>query len=88
MTADTVELKALLEARERMIKELRAGLDADERAFLLSLARAKPEWQRLGVAHVAELPGVRWKQANIERLARDNPKKLEAQALEPEKVLR
>ena len=88
MTADTVELKALLEARERMIKGLRASLDADERAFLLSLARAKPEWQRLGVAHVAELPGVRWKLTNLERLARETPKKLEAQALELEKILR
>lgn len=88
MTTETVELKALLEARERMINELQAGLDADERAFLISLARSKPEWERLGVAHVAELPGVRWKLANLERLAKDNPKKLEAQARELESVLR
>ena len=88
MTTETVELKALLEVRERMVKELQAGLDADERAFLISLARSKPEWWRLGVEHVAELPGVRWKLANLERLAKDNPKKLEAQARELESVLR
>ena len=88
MTSETVELQALLDARERMIKELHAGLDADERAFLISLARSKPEWERLGVRHVAELPGARWKLANLERLAKDNPKKLESQARELETILR
>jgi predicted nucleotidyltransferase component of viral defense system len=87
MTAETVGLKALLVARERLVKEVQAGLDADERAFLVSLARSKPEWERLGVEHVAELPGVRWKLANLERLAKANPKKLEAQARELERVL-
>jgi hypothetical protein len=87
MTAEAVELKTLLDARDRMIKELQAGLDGDERAFLISLARNKPEWDRLGVGHVAELPGVRWKLANLERLAKDNPKKHAAQAKELENVL-
>lgn len=87
MTSEDVELEALLDTRERMIGELQEGLDADERAFLVSLARSRPEWERLGVEHAAELPGVRWKLANLERLARDNPKKLEAQAQALEKVL-
>lgn len=87
MTAETVELKALLDARERMIAKLHADLDDDERAFLLSLALAKPEWKRLGVDHAAELPGIRWKLRNLERLAKDNPKKLEAQAKDLEQVL-
>jgi predicted nucleotidyltransferase component of viral defense system len=87
MTTEAVELETLLAARDRTIKELQRGLDGDERAFLISLARNKPEWERLGVKHVAELPGVRWKVANLERLARDNPKKLKAQANELEQVL-
>ena len=87
MTAQAVELKALLDARERMIRELHDGLDAGERAFLISLARARPEWGRLGIAHAAELPGLRWKLANLERLAKANPKKFEEQARELEKVL-
>jgi hypothetical protein len=36
MTTEPVELAALIEARDRMIKELQAGLDADQRRFLLS----------------------------------------------------
>jgi predicted nucleotidyltransferase component of viral defense system len=87
MTKDTVELTALVDARKRMVKQLHAELDVDERAFLISLARRNPEWKRLGVEHAAELPGLRWKLTNLERLAKENPKKLEAQARELEKIL-
>ena len=37
MTTEPVELDTLLAARERMVRELQTGLDADERRFLLSL---------------------------------------------------
>jgi hypothetical protein len=70
-----------------MIAELQAGLDADERAFLLSLARKKPNWGLLGIEHLEQLPGIRWKLANLERLARANPKKFKAQAQELEALL-
>jgi hypothetical protein len=43
MTSQPTELSELLETRDRMIDELHAGLDADERRFLLSLVRAQPE---------------------------------------------
>ncbi|MBI3916432.1 MAG: nucleotidyl transferase AbiEii/AbiGii toxin family protein [Betaproteobacteria bacterium] len=87
MTADPVELKALLSARERMIAELQVGLDADERAFLQSLAHNEPNWGLLGIEHLEQLPGIRWKLANIDRLARANPKKFKAQAEELEGLL-
>jgi hypothetical protein len=63
-----------------MLAELQAGLDADERKFLLSLARNEPDWALLGIEHLEQLPGIRWKLANLDRLAKANPKKLEAQA--------
>jgi len=87
MTAEPVELEALLSARERMITELHAGLDANERQFLLSLARNEPDWSLLGIEHLEQLPGIRWKLANLERLAKANPKKFKAQARELEKLL-
>lgn len=88
MTREPVDLKALLSARERMISELRTGLDADERAFLLSLARNEPNWALLGIDHLEQLPAIRWKLMNLERLARANPKKFKAQAEELEGLLR
>jgi len=87
MTAEPVELKTLLAARERMLAELQAGLDADERRFLLSIARNEPDLALLGIEHLDQLPGIRWKLANLERLARANPKKLGAQAEELERLL-
>lgn len=87
MTVEPVPREALLAARERMIAELQAGLDAAERAFLLSIACNDPDWTLLPIGHLAQLPGIRWKLANIDRLAKANPKKLKAQARALEKVL-
>ncbi|HYU69852.1 MAG TPA: nucleotidyl transferase AbiEii/AbiGii toxin family protein [Burkholderiales bacterium] len=87
MTAEPVELKALLAARERMLAELQGGLDADERKFLLSLARNEPDWALLGIEHLDQLPGIRWKLSNLERLAKANPGKLKAQAEKLEGLL-
>jgi predicted nucleotidyltransferase component of viral defense system len=79
MTTEPVELAALIEARDQMIKELHTGLDPDERRFLLSLVRAEPDWKALGVAHVSDLPAVRWKLQNLVRLKRERPKQFELQ---------
>ncbi len=87
MTAEPVTLQALVSARERMIAELKAGLDAAEREFLLSLARNEPHWDLLGIEHLEQLPGIRWKLENLGRLAKTNPKKLKEQARELERLL-
>jgi len=70
-----------------MVAELQAGVDAEEREFLLSLARNEPNWTLLGIEHLEQLPGIRWKLTNLERLAKANPKKLNAQAQELERLL-
>ena len=87
MTAEPVELNALLAARDRMVAELQVGLDAKEREFLLSLARNEPNWPLLGIEHIEQLPGIQWKLRNLEQLAKTNPKKLKAQAQELEALL-
>lgn len=82
MTAETIELEELLAARARLVEELPRALDAGERAFLLSLVRNEPQWHLLGIDHLQELPGVRWKLRNLEQLAAQNPGKFSAQAQE------
>ena len=79
MTSQPTELAELLETRDRMINELHTGLDADERRFLLSLVRAQPEWELLGIPHVSELPAVRWKLQNLARLQRERAEQFELQ---------
>jgi len=80
MTAEPVGLDALLAARERMMHELQQGLSADERRFLLSLVAAAPEWSLLGVPHLEQLPGLRWKLQNLERLRKTNARKFAEQS--------
>jgi predicted nucleotidyltransferase component of viral defense system len=79
MTADTISLNALLEARDRMIHELQQGIDENERRFLLSLLSGAPEWSLLGIAHIEQLPGIRWKLHNLVQLQKKSPKKFAEQ---------
>lgn len=80
MTAGPVPLDALLTARERMVRELRQGLDDNERRFLFSLVAGEPEWQLLGIAHLEYLPAIRWKLHNLVQLKKANAKKFAEQA--------
>lgn len=63
-----------------MIRELQTGLDADERRSLLSLAVGLPDWPLLGVAHLEQLPGIRWKPHNLLRLQKSDAEGFAAQA--------
>lgn len=80
MTAEPVELDALLAGREQMVRELQQGLTADERRFLLSLVNAEPEWTLLEVPHLKQLPGLQWKLQNLERLRKANARKFAEQS--------
>ena len=88
MTTEPVELGDLLKTRDRMMRELQERLDPKERIFLASLARNEPDWDQLGIAHLAQLPAIRWKLQNLEHLAKANPKKFESQAAALEDKLR
>lgn len=79
MTTEEVELDQLLAARDQMITTLHADLDEDERAFLITLASGNPDWDRMGLAHLSELPAMRWKLQNLTELKKKNKGKLEAQ---------
>jgi predicted nucleotidyltransferase component of viral defense system len=80
MTAEPVSLDVLLAARERLMREIQQGLDADERRFLLSLVAGAPEWSLLGIAHLEHLPGLRWKLRNLAQLQKANARKFAEQA--------
>jgi predicted nucleotidyltransferase component of viral defense system len=80
MTVAPLELDTPLAARERMMHELQQGLTADERQFLLSLVAAEPEWSLQGVPHLEQLPGLRWKLQNLERLQKADARKFADQA--------
>lgn len=69
MTTREVSLEQLHETRERLIAELRGRLGESEKAFLLSVKRGEPRWKLLGLTGVENLPAVRWKLVNLNRMS-------------------
>ena len=68
MTEEHVALAELVEIQRRLPKELVSLLDEDERGFLLSLKRGEPNWTRLGLDHLEQLPALQWKLQNIRKM--------------------
>lgn len=61
MTSEPVSVVALLESREHLLARVAHWLDKPSRAFLQSVEDEKPDFSLIGLAHAAELPGVRRK---------------------------
>lgn len=80
MTTEPIEIAELLGVRDRLFAELPQTLDSNERRFLLSLVRNAPEWSLLHIAHLEQLPAIRWKLKNLDQLAKTSPKKFAEQA--------
>jgi predicted nucleotidyltransferase component of viral defense system len=76
MTDEPFSLQEMFLVRTQLLRDLPAALTHDQRRFLVSLAEAQPEWSLLNVPHASELPAVRWKLQNLQKLAAANPKKL------------
>jgi predicted nucleotidyltransferase component of viral defense system len=87
MTAEPIALDNLLDARRRLVVELRGGLQERHREFLRSVKRLAPDWSLLPVPHASELPGIRWKLRNLEILRREQPARYAAALANLEGVL-
>ena len=75
MTVQDIELAELESTRRATLADLPAMLTADQRQFLLSLARAEPQWQLMPFPHLSALPAIRWKLQNLEKLRTRNKRK-------------
>jgi predicted nucleotidyltransferase component of viral defense system len=71
MTDHEVSLDEFAAVQAELPSLLRHALDDDERAFLISLKRGTPEWNRLGIEHIAQLPALQWKLLNIRRMEKE-----------------
>ncbi len=65
MTNTPISLEQLLAAREHMIATLHHLLTDQDREFLLSVKRGKPDWGLCALPNAANLPAVRWKLHNL-----------------------
>jgi predicted nucleotidyltransferase component of viral defense system len=71
MTTEPVTLDALLATREEMIATMVGDMPDEHRHFLMSFKRGNPEWDLLGLPHVAELPAVKFRVQKLGALAPD-----------------
>ncbi len=79
MTREPVALDALTQTQVRLVNELPRQLLPRHRQFLLSLVQCAPEWRLMPLAHLQELPAIKWKLMNLEKLKKANPKRFTAQ---------
>ncbi|MGE0184006.1 MAG: nucleotidyl transferase AbiEii/AbiGii toxin family protein [Parvularculaceae bacterium] len=79
MTAEPVNIDALLPARKRLIGDIQARLNGNAAEFLRTLQAGKPEFTLIGLPQAADLPAIKWKILNLKKLMTDNPEKHRAQ---------
>ncbi|GLS33498.1 Nucleotidyl transferase AbiEii toxin, Type IV TA system [Mesorhizobium albiziae] len=76
MTEEDVPLAALYDARAKLIEILIGGMPQAHREFLVGFKKGEPDWEKLGVAGAADLPAVKFKQINLDKLKKDDRAKL------------
>ncbi len=68
MTEQNVSLLELETAREQLVAVINSSLTQQERKFLLSFKNRNPDWSLLGLSGIENLPAVRWKLHNLEKM--------------------
>ena len=71
--------------RLQLIETVRASLDENDKAFLLSLNRLAPDWS---IYDYQDFPSVKWKLLNLDKFKRDNLDVYQQQLTELEDILR
>jgi len=71
MTSDSIKLDELHKSRENLIDLIHSSLTKDEIDFLLSFKKKEPKWDLLGLKGVEDLPSIKWKMINLERMSED-----------------
>jgi predicted nucleotidyltransferase component of viral defense system len=68
MTEDSNILEDLIEVQHKLPEIIGKSLTKKEQEFLLSLKSGNPDWSLIEIAHLQELPGVKWKLQNIQKM--------------------
>ena len=66
--ATSTNVEDLDATRTALVRELVDGMPRTHRVFLASFKRGEPDWDLTGVPQIRDLPAVRWKQANLDRM--------------------
>jgi hypothetical protein len=83
-TEEAVSLDELKAAREDLIARLVGEMPKAHKAFLIAFERGEPDWTSINLPDAANLPAVKWRETNLNKLSEG---KRAAQVAELEKVL-
>jgi hypothetical protein len=87
MTVSETSLDMLLATREQLVGEIRSRLDETSKLFLKSFHSLKPDWNFISALSIRNLPAIRWKLMNLERLQTENSEKYQAMLQELDAAL-
>ncbi len=88
MTSEPVASETLIATQARLHEDIGGRLTGDVATFLRSLHDVEPDFGLINLPWAGELPAVRWKVLNLERLKEENPRKHVAQREALEALLR
>ena len=77
MTFEKVECEDLTSVRPMMLISLQKHFTERDHAFLMSFKRGQPDWALFDYPDAADLPAIRWKLQNINKLAKNQVKHIE-----------
>jgi len=70
MMFNRITLEELNHARKELVNRLMSDLTEREKRFLISVKSKKPQWDLIEVEHIKDLPAVKWKLLNLEKMTR------------------
>ena len=68
MTLEGVTCEDLEKIREKLITMIAEELTVQEKQFIVSVKEGTPQWDQLGIEGVQNLPAIKWKLMNIEKM--------------------
>ncbi len=75
MTLEPFSYEQFEETRERLVKEIHKSMSDKDKRFLISFKKGEPEWDLFPSPILKNMPAVRWKQKNLQKLIEKNPAK-------------
>lgn len=72
--------------RSKLISDVNQLMTEEDKRFLVSFEKGKPQWDGYEFEYFKDYPSVKWKLINLAKLAKQNPKKLVEEASKLEEL--
>ncbi|MEM6537364.1 MAG: nucleotidyl transferase AbiEii/AbiGii toxin family protein [Pseudomonadota bacterium] len=87
MAKEPVDLDALLETRTKLFADVKSRLTGSAAGFLRTMQAGEPDFDIIGLPDAADLPAIRWKVLNLQKIVSQNPSKHAEQTTALEAIL-